>query len=245
MNASNPPPVSLQRPRSILELLAEELTIPADNEEQARIRLDQLARSFPPRTCEVILYLLGSTGAEVFLERRGGGGSLWYILWWFRTHARDHYEPVAKKAIRAALDSKWSLQKGYENLSRIKEVLPFLPPAPDRETGDFEAGGVHFFHENQLTIAVNCQHNDLWTFSVQQGAQVYVWSTDQFVEIKVDGRSGLGFPDLSADWEVLRYGRDRLPTYCRLPRRASEEEINKLIDYIWKKADRRKSIPVS
>jgi hypothetical protein len=247
MATSDPMPVSpqMQRPRSILELLAEELSIPASNEEQARIRLDQLARSFPTRTREVVAYLMGNTGAEVFLERRGGGSSLWYILWWLRNHARDHYELAAKTAIHSALDSKWSLQKGYENLSLIKEVAPYLPPVPEKKKGDFEAGGVHFFCENLLTIAVNCQRNDLWTYSVQQGAQVYIWSTDKFVEIKVDGRStGLGFPDLPVGWVVLRHNRDRLPTYCRLPRPATEEEMNKLIDYIWKKADRRKSIPI-
>jgi hypothetical protein len=242
MNTTNYNPTS-QRSRTILELLAEMLSVQATNDVEARMRLDLKTRTFPSRAREVVTYFLTNTTTEVFLERRGGGGSLWYILWWFRTHARDEYEKVGKIALRAALDSRWPLFKAYENLVKIKELQPHLPPAPEHTSGQFESGGVSFFTKNKLVLGVNCLPKDQWTYSVQKGAQVYLWSTDKFVEIRVDGRSGLGFPELATEWVVMRRNRTGLPTYCRLPRRATSDEMDQLIDYIWEKADRRKKFP--
>jgi hypothetical protein len=242
MNTPNYPPPVGPSPRSILELLADVLSVPAANEEEARIRLQVLRQSYPSRKKEVVSYLMGSAN-KVFIHRRGGGADLFYILWWFRDHARDDYERVGKLAIKEALDNIWPLEKGYEPLSRIKEIQPFLPPPPETKKGNFTFGGMNFMLENNLLIAVNVGAKDLWQTAIKKGALVYVWSADKHVEIRVDGRSGLGFPDLSPEWSVMRRNKKGLPTYCRLSRRASDDEMYNLIDYIWKKSDRRNKLP--
>lgn len=71
MNTTNYNPTS-QRSRTILELLAEMLSVQATNDVEARMRLDLKTRTFPSRAREVVTYFLTNTTTEVFLERRGG-----------------------------------------------------------------------------------------------------------------------------------------------------------------------------
>jgi hypothetical protein len=237
--SSSQPVPQILTSRTILELLAETLKVPAENDDEARKRLATLVNSFPKRPREVVSYLLSGPIGEVFLERRGGGSSLWYLLWWLRTHARENYEKAALAALHSALSGGWPLEKAYDPLLSIKEVQPYLPPPAEKKKGDFQSSGVYFYTDNNLTIAVNSQPKDLFSFALKQGAQAYIWVTDTHFEMRVDGRSGLGFPELSPEWVIVRNNRRGLPTYCRLSRRVTKEEMDQILDYMWQKLDRR------
>jgi hypothetical protein len=226
--------------KSIAQLLGIVLSIPSASDEEAQTNLRRILPSASARTREVIQVALGSLNAESFLERRGGGTSLRYILWWLQTHRLYHAEPALTLVLTAALRSGWSLQNAYPHLVHNEEIAQFLPPAPTKRQGGFSSGGIDFFTENNLTIAINCQPKDQFTLAMREGAQVYIWVSAHQVDVRVDGRSGMRLPELPFGWLVLKRSlRSDYSIHCRLLRKATDAEMEEIISLLWTRMDRR------
>ena len=195
--------------------------------------LEANARS--PRERELAQYLVdASIGGK--LGRRGGYGTLKYVLWWLRDHAGELY-PAAARGVLGCLLQRTDLFPGSSRI--VEEVIPLVPEAASFRRLMSGANGpvlvetyIELRRVGRWLLAIN--HTTLNLLSVvmkHTAADVYVASSTRGNVVKV--RRRCNFPLAAV---VARLGEGWVQPYPDLAlcseARDEAQELEKILEAV-------------
>jgi len=174
-----------------------------------------------PREREIAWYLIdASIGGR--LKRRGGYGTLKYVLWWLRDYAGELYPAAARGVLRCLLQRK-DLPPGSSRV--VDEIVPLVPEAASFRDLMSGAKGeilvdahIELRRVGRWLLAINRTKLNLLSVVMKHtDADVYVASSIRGSVVKV--RRGCDFPLAEL---VSRLGEDWVQPYpdlaiCQVP----------------------------
>lgn len=174
-----------------------------------------------------------SDAASGKLGRRGGYGTLKYVLWWLRDYAGPAYPAAARGVLRRLLDHpEIPLEKALDQVDKVPAAASFAQDLRENVSGETLADlYLKLEQAGRWLVAVNPTRMNLIRVAFRYTpADLYVAASTRGSVVKV--RRGCDFPLAEL---VLRLGEDWVQPYpdlalCQDP--ADRWEVNKIIEEV-------------